>query len=117
MEPDHCGRRRKVVTSVDVYKEIRRLQLEGITDQRRAAALLGILRNTISELQLVEFARNHHNIRKPPFERPVWYHTSARKSVKNPPKACAGVRADVQEGETSGIRGLCFSVMGTEFGE
>ena len=36
-----------MVTSVDVYKEIRRLQSEGVTSQRRAAALLGISRNTI----------------------------------------------------------------------
>ena len=47
--------------------------------------------------------RNHQNIRKPTFERPVWYHTSARKSVKNPQKACTGVRADVQEGDSAGI--------------
>lgn len=31
-----------MVTSVDVYKEIRRLQLEGITSQRSAAARLGM---------------------------------------------------------------------------
>ena len=38
-----------MVTSVDVYKEIRRLQLEGVTSQRRAAALLGISRNTVKK--------------------------------------------------------------------
>lgn len=38
-----------MVTSVDVYKEIRRLQLEGITSQRSAAALLGISRNTVKK--------------------------------------------------------------------
>lgn len=32
---------------MDVYKEIRRLQSEGVTSQHRAAALLGISRNTI----------------------------------------------------------------------
>lgn len=36
-----------MVTSVDVYKEIRRLQLEGVTSQRAAAKILGISRNTI----------------------------------------------------------------------
>ena len=38
-----------MVTSVDVYKEIRRLQLEGVTSQRRAATLLGISRNTVKK--------------------------------------------------------------------
>lgn len=38
-----------MVTSVDVYKEIRRLQLGGVTSQRRAAALLGISRNTMKK--------------------------------------------------------------------
>ena len=61
--------------------------------------------------------RNHQNIRKPTCERPVWYYTSARKSVKNPAKACTGVRTDVQEGDSAGIRGLCFSVRGTGPGE
>lgn len=37
--------------------------------------------------------------------------------MKNPPKACTGVRADVQEGDSAGIRGLCFSVRGTGFGK
>ena len=43
------GALRKVVTSVDVYKEIRRLQLEGITSQRAAAKRLGISRNTVKK--------------------------------------------------------------------
>jgi transposase len=34
---------------VDVYKEIRRLQLEGVTSQRAAAKLLGISRNTVKK--------------------------------------------------------------------
>ena len=38
-----------MVTSVDVYKEIRRLQLEGVTSHRRAATLLGISRNTVKK--------------------------------------------------------------------
>lgn len=38
-----------MVTSVDVYKEIRRLQLEGITSQRAAAKQLGISRNTVKK--------------------------------------------------------------------
>lgn len=37
-----------MVTSLDVYKEIRRLQLEGVTSQRAAARLLGISRNAVS---------------------------------------------------------------------
>ena len=41
------GGKEKVVTSVDVYKEIRRLQLEGVTSQRAAAKRLGISRNTV----------------------------------------------------------------------
>ena len=43
------GGKEKVVTSVDVYKEIRRLQLEGVTSQRTAAKLLGISRNTVKK--------------------------------------------------------------------
>ena len=38
-----------MVTSVDVYKEIRRLQLEGVTSQRAAAKKLGISRNTVKK--------------------------------------------------------------------
>ena len=38
-----------MVTSVDVYKEIRRLQLEGVTSQRAAAKRLGISRNTVKK--------------------------------------------------------------------
>ena len=38
-----------MVTSVDVYKEIRRLRLEGITSQRAAAKRLGISRNTVKK--------------------------------------------------------------------
>lgn len=34
---------------MDVYKEIRRLQLEGITSQRAAAKRLGISRNTVKK--------------------------------------------------------------------
>ena len=43
------GGKEKVVTSVDVYKEIRRLQLEGVTSQRAAAKRLGISRNTVHD--------------------------------------------------------------------
>lgn len=43
------GGQEKVGTSVDVYKEIRRLQLEGITSQRAAAKRLGISRNTVKK--------------------------------------------------------------------
>ena len=38
-----------MVTSMDVYKEIRRLQLEGVTSQRAAAKRLGISRNTVKK--------------------------------------------------------------------
>lgn len=38
-----------MVTSVDVYQEIRRLQLEGVTSQRTAAKMLGISRNTVKK--------------------------------------------------------------------
>ena len=38
----YAGGDRKVVTSVDVYKSIRALQLEGVTSQRAAAKILGI---------------------------------------------------------------------------
>ena len=34
---------------MDVYKEIRRLQLEGVTSQRTAAKRLGISRNTVKK--------------------------------------------------------------------
>ena len=43
------GGKEKVVTSVDVYKEIRRLQIEGVTSQRAAAKRLGISRNTVKK--------------------------------------------------------------------
>ena len=36
-----------MVITVDVYKEIHRLQLEGVTSQRRSAEMLGISRNTV----------------------------------------------------------------------
>ena len=49
MSEEHCRGSRKVVTSVDVYKEIRRLQLEGVTSQRTAAKMLGISRNTVKK--------------------------------------------------------------------
>ena len=39
----------KVVTTVEVYKEIRRLQLDGVTSQRQAAKILGISRNTVQK--------------------------------------------------------------------
>ena len=38
-----------MVTTLDVYKEIRRLQLEGVTSQRGAAKRLGISRNTVKK--------------------------------------------------------------------
>lgn len=38
-----------MVTSVEIYKEIRRLQLGGVTSQRQAAKLLGISRNTVKK--------------------------------------------------------------------
>ena len=38
-----------MVTTVDVYKEIRRLQLEGMTSQRQVAKTLGISRNTVKK--------------------------------------------------------------------
>ncbi|MDD3346924.1 helix-turn-helix domain-containing protein, partial [Oscillibacter sp.] len=34
---------------MDVYKEIRRLQLEGVTSQRQVAKTLGISRNTVKK--------------------------------------------------------------------
>ena len=43
----YAGGDRKVVTSVDVYKSIRALQLEGVTSQRAAAKILGVARNTV----------------------------------------------------------------------
>lgn len=38
-----------MVTALDVYKEIRRLQLEGMSSQRTVAKLLGISRNTVKK--------------------------------------------------------------------
>ena len=38
-----------MVATLDVYKEIRRLQLEGMTSQREAAKRLGISRNTVKK--------------------------------------------------------------------
>ncbi len=38
-----------MVTSVDVYKEIRRLQLDGVSSQRAAAQMRGISRNTVKK--------------------------------------------------------------------
>ena len=34
---------------MDIYREIRRLQLDGVTSQRAAAKLLGISRNTVKK--------------------------------------------------------------------
>lgn len=45
----YAGGDRKVVTSVDIYKSIRALQLEGVTSQRAAAKILGISRNTVKK--------------------------------------------------------------------
>lgn len=45
----YAGGDRKVVTSVDVYKSIRALQLEGVTSQRATAKILGISRNTVKK--------------------------------------------------------------------
>ena len=38
-----------MVTEVDVYQEIRRLQLEGVVSKREAARQLGISRNTVKK--------------------------------------------------------------------
>ena len=38
-----------MVTTLDIYKEIRRLQMDGVTSQRAAAKLLGISRNTVKK--------------------------------------------------------------------
>lgn len=38
-----------MVTTLDMYKEIRRLQLDGVTSQRAAAKQLGISRNTVKK--------------------------------------------------------------------
>ena len=38
-----------MVTEVDVYQEIRRLQLEGVVSKREAARRLGISRNTVKK--------------------------------------------------------------------
>lgn len=38
-----------MVTSVDVYQEIRRLQRDGVTSQRATAKMLGISRNTVKK--------------------------------------------------------------------
>ena len=45
----YAGGDRKVVTSEDVYKSIRALQLEGVTSQRATAKILGISRNTVKK--------------------------------------------------------------------
>ncbi len=49
IDADYAGGDRKVVTSVDVYKSIRALQLEGVTSQRATAKILGISRNTVKK--------------------------------------------------------------------
>ena len=49
MEIHHYRRGKKVVTELETYKEIRRLQLEGETSQRQAAKKLGISRNTVKK--------------------------------------------------------------------
>lgn len=53
-----------MVISVDVYKELRRLRLEGVTSQRAAAKLLGISRNTVKkywEGNTVPWERKEYN--------------------------------------------------------
>ena len=71
------GGKEKVVTSVDVYKEIRRLQLEGVTSQRAAAKRLGISRNTVKkywEGNAVPWDRNPH------------YHRGSKYGIITPSK-------------------------------
>ena len=62
----YAGGDRKVVTSVDVYKSIRALQLEGVTSQRATAKILGISRNTVKK-----WATQFHGIGKPTSEKPL----------------------------------------------
>lgn len=64
----YAGGDRKVVTSVDVYKSIRALQLEGVTSQRAAAKILGISRNTVKN---IGWATQFHGIGKPTSEKPL----------------------------------------------
>lgn len=59
----YAGGDRKVVTSVDVYKSIRALQLEGVTSQRATAKILGISRNTVKN---IGWATQFHGIESLP---------------------------------------------------
>ena len=64
----YAGGDRKVVTSVDVYKSIRALQLEGVTSQR-AAAKIWVFPETLS--RNIGWAMRFHGIGKPTSEKPL----------------------------------------------
>ena len=57
----YAGGDRKVVTSVDVYKSIRALQLEGVTSQRAAE----------TQSRNIGWATQFHGIGKPTSEKPL----------------------------------------------
>lgn len=62
----YAGGDRKVVTSVDVYKSIRALQLEGVTSQRATAKILGISRNTVKNCIKQRLAACHGTLAAAP---------------------------------------------------
>ncbi len=57
-----------MVTSVDVYKSIRALQLEGVTSQRAGVKILEFLE---TQSRIIPMATQFHGIGKPTSEKPL----------------------------------------------
>ena len=80
-----------MVTTLDVYKEIRRLRLEGVTSQRAAAKRLGISRNTVMKYWEGE------NV--------PWDHKPySRDATVNTPEVVQFVKGCLDEDDKVGIR-------------
>ena len=80
-----------MVTSVDTYKEIRRLQLDGVTSQRQAAKMLGISRNTV---------KKYWDGNAVPWEHQSYERVSAVMT----PEVIAFIKACLDEDEQENIR-------------
>ena len=76
---------------MDIYKEIRRLQLDGVTSQRAAAKLLGISRNTV---------RKYWEGETVPWDRKSY----ERNALVVTPEVVLFVKACLDEDEAEGIK-------------
>ena len=76
---------------MDIYKEIRRLQLDGVTSQRAAAKLLGISRNTV---------KKYWERAAVPWDRKTY----ERNALVVTPEVVLFVKACLDEDEAEGIK-------------